>query len=62
MYLHSHAQKYIPGVYLHVCKLYMCVNLGHANWTFVYLYNAMVKVLVSRVSRPNVTVWVELPL
>ena len=33
MYLRSHAQKYIPGVYLHVCKLYTCVNLAHANWT-----------------------------
>ena len=33
MYLRSHAQKYIPGVYLHVCKLYTRVNLVHANWT-----------------------------
>ena len=33
MYLRSHAQKYIPGVYLHVCKLYTRVNLAHANWT-----------------------------
>ena len=33
MYLRSHAQKYIPGVYLHVCKLYTRVNLAHANGT-----------------------------
>ena len=33
MYLRSHAQKYIPGVYLHICKLYTRVNLAHANWT-----------------------------
>ena len=33
MYLRSHAQKYIPGVYLHVCKFYTRVNLAHANWT-----------------------------
>ena len=33
MYLRSHAQKYMPGVYLHVCKLYTRVNLAHANWT-----------------------------
>ena len=33
MFLRSHAQKYIPGVYLHICKLYTCVNLAHANWT-----------------------------
>ena len=35
MYLRSHAQKYIPGVYLHVCKLYTRVNLAHSNWTLV---------------------------
>ena len=35
MYLRSHAQKYIPGVYLHVCKLYTRVNLAHANWTLL---------------------------
>ena len=34
----SHAQKYIPGVYLHVCKLYTRVNLAHANWTLVALH------------------------
>ena len=31
VYLRSHAQKYIPGVYLHVCKLYTRVNLAHAD-------------------------------
>ena len=36
MYLHSHTQKHIPGVYLHVCKLYMHVNLVHANWTLEF--------------------------
>ena len=31
------------GVYLHVCKLYTCVNLAHAHWTkvdyFPYLFS-----------------------
>ena len=35
-YLRPHAQKYIPGVYLHVCKLYTRVNLALANWTLAY--------------------------
>ena len=42
MYLRSHAQKYIPVVYLHVCKLYTRVNLAHANWTLVYPYEKCV--------------------